>query len=263
MSFLRYVVPRWTIAGVLALCIAPVVADITLPAVATPQVDSSNVRVVHGAQGQIILRAHYFGAGTLRFIIREKPAHGALSTPRPAGENQASVTYTNNGKLPLAPDRFTYVAETTGGQSSTIAEVQIDVVVAPPALQMPDSLAFEKIMAGQTEKRTLIIANTGGGLLTGSIIASHPWSVSRPSFRLGPGETESLTVLFQPDEAKNFVGQITVTAANLGEKIVQLAGEAETPVTFQPAQLRLALLQDGTNVRAGHATIKNELGESV
>ncbi len=190
-----------------------------------------------GGSAPVTLRAHYGGTAALHFSIVKPPAHGRLSGWRPLGSNQVGVLYQHDGSTE-DEDRFTYVAQ-AAGRSSSPAEVLVTVQDAAARLEVPATLDFGEIVAGETATRALNLTNAGGGVLSGRVAVSSPWVVVPTEFQVEAGKTEAVQVAFRPDESKTFVGQVTVTAADGEVAIVGLDGSAKSPLQVAPSPVLL------------------------
>jgi len=233
-------------------------ADITLPAQAAPLADAQNTRVLRGKQTTILLRGHYGGGGSLRFRIVQGPEHGKLSQVHLVGENLAEIAYENDGAESVDSDRFRYVAKTNDGRISSPAEVQIVVENLPARLGVPAKVEFDEIQAGESESRPLAISNEGGGILEGRLSASAPWRLGAAAYSVRSGRTESIPVRFEPDEGRQFFGQITLTSADGTETVVQLTGAATSPVQAEPDHLDIAAPNREDGPREGSIALTNQ-----
>ena len=233
-------------------------ADITIPREAPPQADAYAARVWRGGQTVIPLRAHYGGGGTVTFWIVQRPEHGKLSDLRLLGDNRATINYENDGAEAVASDGFRYVAKVDGARTSSPAEVRITVEEAPARMVVPGRLEFGEIMAGENGTRPLPITNEGGGVLEGRLSASAPWWLAVTEYRVKSGETEVIEVGFWPDEAREFVGLISLTGADGIRTSVQLAGRASAPVRVEPEHLQIEAPKSENNPRSGSVSLTNQ-----
>ena len=238
-------------------------ADIILPTQAPPQADPQEGRVWRGKQTTILLRGHSGGGGSLTFRIVHRPEHGNLSPVRLIGDNRAEIVYQNDGAGSVESDRFRYVVKSNDGRISSPAEVRILVEDVPARMVVPARIEFDEIEAGKSESRILAITNDGGGTLEGRLSVSAPWRLSDTAYRVGSARTENISVLFEPDEGRQFVGQITLTAANGIETIVQLTGAAISPVQVEPDHLEISGSNNDDAVRSGSVALTNQTGRVV
>ncbi|HEY1770137.1 MAG TPA: hypothetical protein VGG02_07765 [Chthoniobacterales bacterium] len=223
----------------LALTCASTRADISSPlASPPPQADAISARVERGGETTIELRGHYGQSGAASFWIVSPPEHGKLSALRSTGDNVASVTYQHDGNRDFPTDGFSYIIQ-AGGRVSAAAEVKIAIDEPPPRLRVPASLDFGEIKAGEITQRSLTIANEGGGNLQGRLTTSNPWTIVQTDYGVGSGEEESIVVTFQPNEPRDFVGQLTLTPATGPPTIVALSGRATAPLRIAPNPLSM------------------------
>jgi len=216
----------------------PTYGDIRLQSTPPPQVDALNARAMRGQTTKIMLRAHHHGSGTIWFHVEQSPRHGKVSDPRPIDDNQAEVIYQNDGTEAVGTDRFTYVVR-ADNQVSSPAEVRIQIEEPAPQLQVPARFDFDPILTGETEIRPLTITNNGGGLLSGHLTVSAPWRITAPTYRVRAGATETIELIFQPNESRDFVGQITLKDDGGRENIIPLGGRAIAPIVLEPSFLRI------------------------
>lgn len=237
-------------------------ADITLPTQAPPQADPQRAPVLRGNQITILLRGHNGGGGSLTFRIVQRPEHGKLSPVHLLGDDRAEIVYENDG-AEAESDHFRYVVKANDGRISSPAEVRILVQDVPARMAVPARIEFGEIEAGESQSRVLGITNEGGGVLEGRVSVSAPWQLSAAAYRVGPGRTENISVRFEPDEGRHFVGQITLTAANGIETIVQLTGAAVSPVQADPNHLEILGSNNNDAVRSGSVSLTNQTGRVV
>lgn len=233
-------------------------ADITLPTQAPPQADAQAARVWRGGQTTIPLRGHHGGGGTVTFWIVRRPEHGKLSGLHLIGDNRAVIAYENDGAESVTSDRFRYAVKTSGGLTSSPAEVRITVEEAPARIVVPGRMEFDEIMAGESESRPLAITNEGGGVLEGRLSVSAPWQLTLTDYRVKSGRTEVVTVSFQPNEGRKFIGQITLTGADGAQTSVQLAGTAIAPVRVEPDHLEIDASNAESGPRVGFVSLTNQ-----
>jgi len=91
-------------------------------------------------------------------------------------------------------------------------------------MQLPVRLEFDPILAGETEIRPLTITKSGGRTLSGNLTVSAPWKTTSPVYRVRAGARKTIELIFQPNESRNFVGQITLRAESGAENIIIVLG---------------------------------------
>lgn len=136
----------------------------------------------------------------------------------------------------------------------------------PAAAQLTLSAAtlnFGNVSVGQHKSSTLTLTNSApagsaSGTVTGISTTGTGFSVSAPGvpFALGPGESASLTVSFQPNAAKSANGQLSIT----------IEGAAQADVASLSATGIAASGQLGVNPSAlsfGTVTVGNSQSQNV
>jgi len=93
------------------------------------------------------------------------------------------------------------------------ANFTINQPVGTPVVQVsPGTLAFDDVSVGQTSTMEFTITNTGGGTLTGTIIANDTWLQVQPTSFSGPSSLINVTVDTAMLEAGQYTGTITVNS---------------------------------------------------
>lgn len=71
-------------------------------------------------------------------------------------------------------------------------------------------------------------------MLKGNLTVSSPWTLSSSEFRVPAGGMGNVSVVFQPNEPKAFVGQVALTNSNGETATVALTGKATAPLVVSP-----------------------------
>jgi hypothetical protein len=98
-----------------------------------------------------------------------------------------------------------------------------------PVIQVtPISLNFGYIPVGSTKDLTLMVKNAGGGTMTGNATTSAPFSiVSGASYTLEPGQSQVVTVRYQPTSQGPHTGTVVFTGGS--GATVSVIGKTEKP----------------------------------
>jgi hypothetical protein len=223
-----------------------------------PQPVAQSVKVARGESIAILLKIYGTQGEKLRFLIRRPPNAGKLSKPAPRDRESATVRYQSPSDLEITEDTFTYAVQNSAGVSAAV-EVAIEIVDEPPMLKLPDSVEFPSTLAGQTAVKEIEIENAGGGMAEGEMEVDAPWKIEGPAdYRLGAGESRSVTLTFAPEMGGAPRGEMRFTSDRT--RTVALRGEAMAPIEVMPASVRL-MPQPGTPVRVGVVTLTNNTGE--
>ena len=111
----------------------------------------------------------------------------------------------------------TYVARLTAvdssGNESQCTGTVSGVAGADFGVTPSTATSFGTIAVGSSLDRTFTVQNTGGASLSGTASVGAPFRiVTGGSFSLAPGDSQAVTVRFQPTSAGSFAGNATFTA---------------------------------------------------
>jgi len=99
---------------------------------------------------------------------------------------------------------------------------RITVNVANPTISVtPSSLDFGSLYVGNSADRNFVVQNSGGGVLVGAATASSPFTiVAGESYNLSAGQSQTVTVRFNPSTASNFVSNVSFTGGSGASRTV-------------------------------------------
>jgi len=148
----------------------------------------------------------------------------------------------------------------------------------------PESLSFGDVIVGEVKMDTVRITNSGSGTLvvTSVVTGSGVFRPGRTSFTIGAGESDTLSVLFEPDAIGEYRDTLVMTTnapgveygvvlTGRGESSMEVEGEEEGlprayvlgqnyPNPFNPeTEIRYGIPREG-HVRL---TVYTMLGEEV
>ncbi|MGW8122344.1 MBG domain-containing protein [Roseivirga echinicomitans] len=147
------------------------------------------------------------------------------------GEDASVVTTkpTASTVATSASDRGTYAITLTAGAADnyTVNTVNGTLTITGPVYTLPSSLDFGALTLGDTEVKTVEIANTGDGTLevTGISIPAG-YTIDASAFTVTNGANKSLTLTFTPTGAQTYAGSITISSNN-GEEQIAITGEGQ------------------------------------
>jgi hypothetical protein len=237
-------------------CIWSSHADISLPTAPPPQPEPVQARVYVGESVDIPLTGVTRSSASLQFLIRRQPTAGRLSEIRMTGQNTAVVTYTHNPHAGVGLDQFRYAVGAPGIGVSTPAIVTVNAIERPSSFVAPARLDFPDVAVGHSVAKTLELRNEGGGRITGQLTLPAPWKVTEGdgTYSLGPGESQTLEIVFTPKEARQYAD--TAEFSHEAGLELGLGGNAYSPIEIAPRVVRVEA--DGHNeARAGSFIIRN------
>ncbi len=221
-----------------------------------PMPQDQQISIYRGRTVEIPLRAIGRANGQLKFLIRIKPKTGKLGEIRFTGDKTAVVTYTHNESSGASADGFTYAVQGLGTAVSAPGRVQITVSENPPAFSVVHAIDFSTTMIGEPREEELTIRNTGGGIITGVIMAPAPWKVLGDTrYQLGRKEEKRVRILFDPSEAREYTEKLVFS--HDARSAVTLTGSATSPFELEPSRDIELTCKDAETIRSGGLIIRN------
>lgn len=232
--------------------------EIGSPTKPPPQAAPVTVEVPRGGSVEIPLKIFGLSGEQIYFRIRTQPEHGTLSPQRIIERELSSVTYTHDGIAGITRDGFTYAAQSSAGVSAP-ASVTIRIIDRPPLLLVPQQMEFGPVVIGRPETRTVEIRNAGGSVAEGTASTDSPWEIAgNAGYRLGPGESATFDLVFDPRQPRGYRGVLRFSSDPL--RISSLTGTALAPFEIEPVPVKLET--DGrTPMRQGEFTLTNRIEE--
>jgi len=158
--------------------------------------------------------------------------------------------------LELTPTLEIQTGDGTFGYGSyTALALTLDIGLFPELTPIPDQLDFGVVLTGNSAAREVALTNTGPVRLTVTSLATDVgvFSVNQGAFVLQPGDTQRVTVTFQPDEALLFTGHLLVYSDDPNSPTsIALQGQGISPgapaITVQPSTLDFGLVSVGDSL---------------
>ena len=173
--------------------------------------NNTKAKVARGSDVAITLNAIPSFGNQITFQIQNPPLHGTLSNFHTTGDHTAAVIYHHdNSKSPLV-DSFTFRAQGSGQSMSESSHCTISIVPPPPLLVFdPPAIDFYQVMLSEKKQQNFTIINRGGETTEGRLILPKGFSAPLGDrYRLGDGESNTMTVEFDPMEERVYAGQAT------------------------------------------------------
>jgi len=203
------------------------------------------------SSGSVVLGYGYSStseyAGVAITTISQSGEVGPESVLRLGQATFASTRYGDYASAAVDPtDNLTIWQEQEYAKGSDtwgtwISAIQIGGIPVPPSLSVtPTSLDFGSVKVGSTADRTIVVQNTGGGKLTGSVSVVPPFHIiSGGSFTLPLGATQTVEVRFSPTATGVFAADVSLTS-NGGDGSVAITGTGIGVDAIAPNSIDLA-----------------------
>jgi len=229
------------------------------PLALPPEPKSTSAHVKRGESVRIILRIYGAANQQLRFHIKSRPVAGSVSEPQNLDQDLAEVTYKHSGKAEPTQDHFTFVVQSSAGFSAP-AHVDIEITDDPPILVVPDALDFGNLAPGAVIEQQIVLENRGGGLAEGRVETSGAWSVrGEAGYRLERGEKQQFTIVFAPQEEREYRAEIRYTGSP--DRVTLLDGFGAKPFAVRPTKIELTAPRNQF-VRTGTIDIENRTNQA-
>lgn len=220
-----------------------------------PLAVSTKASLYRGRTITIPLRAAGRTPGIVKFFIRSQPKHGTLGPVRRQSRTTATVTYTHDDSS-SGEDLFTFAAQAEDSPVSAQGRVVISIAEEPAILELGGSLNFGEVVLGEASTRQITLRNAGGGRLEGQVAVPEPWRIEGPSkFRIGRGEAENVSIVFEPAEDRDYRGRLTF--GGVVENSGELFGRGIPPLEFTPPHNLEFSKVEGSLDRAAELRLRN------
>lgn len=212
---------------------------------------------MRGGSVDVTLKAAEGRANPLRYELVSLPQHGRLGDIRQADtdrQTSASIVYTHGDDEDSISDEFTFKARSlVGGGVSSPIKVKLQIVDAPPQLQVTPRADFSSV-AGESDRQQIILANVGGGLIEGRVAPKDPFHVEgEDRFSLGRGAMTNIVIRFSPTRTESVGPQKLAPAPADPGATITLRGEVSAPFEASAEPLKV----DATGARSGLIVISN------
>ncbi len=171
-----------------------------------------------------------------KILLRSQPEHGSIVGLEQVDRTTALVIYQHDGQSSAAYDTFTVAAQSPNSPVSAAARVTVAIRQRPPRFVAPEVLDFGEIHSQELIKRTLVLQNTGGGVVAGTMEVPQPWqALDGNEFRINAGHPHRITLVMKPDSFRDYSDVIRYTVP--GAKPTRLQARVVAPFSVTPGNL--------------------------
>ena len=183
-------------------------------------------QVVRGGACEVIVRGIAMPGDSVEFKIQKPPAHGSLQGPRRIDRETVAYTYQHDGEKDHSSDRVLFKLKTGAGKSWGTLQAEIGIEEPPPGMELENlELDFGAVSIGASRTLPLVLRNSGGRALEGTIELAAPWMLDGPpTFQLAESGTLPLKITFNPDGPGLRKGRLSVSSGALQQSAI-LIGE--------------------------------------
>jgi len=191
---------------------------------------SVTAEVIRGGEVAIPIGVVSPNGGEIDIQISRHTRYGTL---RPFKNRAGSVNcflYLNDSSVNSSEDSFEFRIKAPGKAWSThTAFIRIK---NPPGLiaVIPGMIEFGSVPIGTTARRTLLLCNSFGSPVSGTLLLPQPWSIAgNGNFSLAENETRSFEILYTPVESKPESTELKVAPELSNFPAVPITGEGIVP----------------------------------
>ena len=168
--------------------------------------------------------------GEVLFQISKPPRFGSLQRLESRYSSAPIYRYVNDSSVRSEEDSFEFRIQAPGKAWSTHT-ASIRIKNPPGSLSViPGKIDFDKVAIGSTAHRTLLLCNTFGAPVSGTLLLPAPWFVVGDGvFSLAEKETHSFEIEFRPTEAKEEVTELRAAPEIPNFPSVPVSGEGIVP----------------------------------
>ncbi len=218
-----------------------------------------SVKVKRGGTVEIPLRVFGLTNEPLSYRIRKGPALGKISEIKMEGKGMGVITYQHSGEKTRDSDEVLFASQTAAGVSVAV-RIDISIVDDAPVLTAPPGLDLGTVLIGATVTRQVLIENSGGGVLKGTVTVDEPWKIDgKAAYNLHAGETQVISLKLTPDEEKPLSGEVHYSSHP--RQLTELHADARATIGVTPAPLELAASAADPMIRSGVLQIVNRSAE--
>ncbi len=180
--------------------------------------NGENNDLVAGTDGKLYFGFQNAGMGAQTSVLQYDGSEWSSLGPvviSGVASNQ-TITISSNGEPYIA-----YTDETNGEKSTVKAYLSSDVAIANIN---PSSLVFPDTYIGHTAEETITISNTGNATLEIDNISSDNeiFTISSNSFSIESGESQELTIEFNPILVQEYSGIISMNSNDPSQQLIEV-----------------------------------------
>ena len=168
--------------------------------------------------------------GEVLLQISKPPRFGSLQRMESRYSSAPTYRYVNDSSVRSEEDSFEFRIKAPGQAWSTHT-ASIRIKNPPGSLSVvPGKIDFGKVAIGSTARRTLLLCNSFGAPVSGTLLLPAPWFIVGDGvFSLAEKETHSFEIEFRPTESKEEVTELRAAPEIPNFPAVLVSGEGIVP----------------------------------
>ena len=186
--------------------------------------------LIRGGEVDLPISVASPSGGEVLFQISKPPRFGSLQRLESRYSSAPIYRYLNDSSVRSEEDSFEFRIQAPGKAWSTHT-ASLRIKDPPGSLSViPGKVDFGKVALGSTARRTLLLCNTFGAPVSGTLLLPAPWFVVGDGvFSLAEKETHSFEIEFRPTESKEEVAELRAAPEIPNFPSVPISGEGIVP----------------------------------
>jgi hypothetical protein len=168
--------------------------------------------------------------GEVSLQISKPPRFGSVQRLESRSSSVPIYRYVNDSTVRSEEDSFEFRAQAPG-QAMITRTATIRIKNPPGSLSViPGKVDFGKVAIGSTARRTLLLCNSFGAPISGTLLLPAPWFVVGDGvFSLAEKETQPFEIEFRPTESKEEITELRAAPEIPNFPSVPVSGEGIVP----------------------------------
>ena len=186
--------------------------------------------LIRGGEVDLPISVASPSGGEVLFQISKPPRFGSLQRLESRYSSAPIYRYVNDSSVRSEEDSFEFRIQAPGKAWSTHT-ASLRIKDPPGSLSViPGKIDFGKVAIGSTAHRTLLLCNTFGAPVSGTLLLPAPWFVVGDGvFSLAEKQTHSFEIEFRPTESKEEVTELRAAPEIPNFPSVPVSGEGIVP----------------------------------
>jgi hypothetical protein len=185
--------------------------------------------IERGKEGDVIVEVVPAYGGDVDFEVSRYPKFGALQKAAKTASSQI-FHYFSNPKFTSEEDAFEFRVKAPAHAWNTYT-AKLVIVNPPGRIEVsPAKLDFENVPIGTIAEKGLLLSNSFGAPVSGTLLLPAPWKFSgKGSFSLREGESQSIIVQFAPTETSEYTSELAISPEIAQFPMILLSGTGVAP----------------------------------
>ena len=186
--------------------------------------------LIRGGEVNLPIAVASPNGGKVSLQISRSPRFGSLQSLENRSSSAFLYRYVNDSTVKSEEDSFEFRIQAPGQAWSThVASIRIKDPAGSLSV-IPGKVDFGSVAIGSTARRTILLCNSFGAPVSGTLLLPAPWFVIGDGvFSLAEKETHSFEIEFRPTESKQETTELRAAPEIPNFPSVRVSGEGIVP----------------------------------